>query len=124
MKEVPNNAFTNGMLPVLTLDEWLSEGQKRFGKEKLNWKFICPSCGHIASGSDWINAGASQNAIAFSCVGRATGAKETIMTKNKGPCNYTGGGLFKLNPQPIKFEDGTVCNFFEFAPTDFPGDTK
>ena len=35
-----------------TKDQWLEEGKNRFGEDFINWKFICPRCGNIASGED------------------------------------------------------------------------
>lgn len=50
-----------------------AEGQRRFGTDPLEWQFVCPSCGHVASVKDWKTAGAPEGAVAFSCVGRYTG---------------------------------------------------
>jgi len=47
----------------MTYTEWKAEGQRRFGKNKLNWRFVCPSCGHIASVQDWRDAGAPDGAV-------------------------------------------------------------
>lgn len=77
----------------------------------MNWKFRCPSCGHVASVQDWKNAGAPENAAAFSCVGRWLQERKEAFTKN-GPCNYAGGGLFRLNP--VKLE-GMDVGPFDFA---------
>ena len=85
----------------MTVEEWNKEGESLFGMDRMNWKFICPSCGHVASVRDWKDAGASESAVAFSCVGRYTGAKRELGEKGEGPCNYAGGGLFKLNPVEV-----------------------
>ena len=45
--------MTPSPVRVMTRDAWEAEGVRRFGPEKLDWKFICPSCGHIASVNDW-----------------------------------------------------------------------
>jgi hypothetical protein len=34
-------------------------------------------------------------------VGRWTGAKREAFSDGQGPCNYAGGGLFKLNPVTV-----------------------
>lgn len=100
----------------MTHAEWLAEAEKRFGKDPMNWKFVCPSCGHVASVADWKAAGAPSTAAAFSCVGRwLTKAKDAFTDKGKGPCNYAGGGLFRINPVAVTFPDGVEHQAFAFA---------
>lgn len=95
--------------------DWIAEGKKRFGDDHMQWKFVCPSCGYIASLKEWEDAGAPEGAVAFSCIGRFTGSKKTIGDKTGGPCNYTGGGLFQLNPVCVTDTDGCVHRIFDFA---------
>lgn len=101
----------------VTYEEWQQEGERLFGKNKMKWKFVCPACGHIAFAEDWIKAGAPENTIAFSCVGRFM--KGTVRDAfddkgKKGPCNYAGRGLFRLNP--VTIVDGeNKHQMFEFA---------
>lgn len=91
---------------------WEAEGKRRFGADHMAWPFVCPSCGHVATPMDWVKIGAPQ-AIGFSCVGRwMKNAGEAFAAKGKGPCNYAGGGLFKLNPIEVKGIEG---RFFAFG---------
>ena len=91
------------MAETLTHDEWLTEAKRRFGDDPMDWRFVCPSCGHIASVKDWKDAGAAEGEVAFSCVGRHLGADSSkTFKKEGGPCNYAGGGLFKLNPVSVE----------------------
>ena len=98
----------------MTKAEWKAEGERRFGKDIMKWRFVCPSCGHVASLQDWKDAGAPANAAAFSCVGRWLGeAREAFFVADKtkpGPCNYAGGGLIGLNPLEVDGE-----HYFDFA---------
>jgi hypothetical protein len=104
---------------ALTLEQWRAEGVERFGPDEWNWRFICPCCGHIATPRDWKDAGAPESAVAYSCVGRWAGAKrEAIDGFGPGPCNYAGGGLFRLGPITISGRTGT---YFDFAPVEVPG---
>lgn len=100
----------------MTVSEWRAEGARRFGPDPLNWRFICPICHHIASVSDWKAAGATEGEVAFSCVGRRTGGRQAFEEQGPGPCNYAGGGLFRLNPQPVINEEGKTQHVFAFAP--------
>jgi hypothetical protein len=111
--------MTNSQQPRLTREEWIAAAKDRYGENSHDWKFRCPSCGHVASVKDWKDAKAPEGAVAFSCVGRYSQALEdgaTSAFKGKGgPCNYTGGGLFKLNPVTVVAEDGSEHTMFDFA---------
>ncbi len=101
---------------TMTYEEWFAEGEKRFGKDRNYWKFVCPSCGHVAAAHDWFDADAPAGAVGFSCVGRWTGAGAAATFKKAGgPCNYAGGGLFKLNPIAVIDAEGKEHHVFEFA---------
>ena len=100
---------------TLTHAEWLAEACLKFGADAKAWKFVCPSCGHVASVQDWKDAGAPEGGVAFSCVGRYTGAGgEKAFKHAGGPCNYTSGGLFNISPVTVIYEGGQQ-SVFEFA---------
>lgn len=98
-----------------SIDDWMKEGEKLFGKDQLNWEFICPVCKYVAKTSDWKEAGAPEGTVAFSCVGRwrKEGEVPQAFQDNikKGPCNYTTGGLFNLSPVKVKHEGKTISLF-------------
>lgn len=98
---------------AMTEHEWRAKGLELFGKDMTQWRFVCPACGHVATPKDWHDAGAEEGAMAFSCVGRWTGAGPKEKDK-PGPCNYAGGGLFKLNPVEVTFDDGRKVKLFAF----------
>ena len=104
--------------------DWKIEAVKRFGADPMNWRFVCPSCGHIASVADWKALGAPESAVAFSCVGRymdiGKSAADAAFNRKGGPCNYTGGGFFKLNPVVIIMKDGMEISAFDFADNAHP----
>ncbi len=105
--------------PTLARAEWFDAAIDRYGNDAESWKFRCPSCGHVASVKDWKDAKAPEGAVGFSCVGRYLQKLEDgeqAAFKNKGgPCNYAGGGLFKLNPITVVAEDGAEHAMFDFA---------
>lgn len=94
-----------------TKEAWYADAVRLFGKDVNNWKFVCPSCGHVASVKDWKDAGAEEGAIAVSCVGRYLPKRKEAFEKNGGPCNYAGYGLIKLNPVDVAGVEA-----FDFAP--------
>jgi hypothetical protein len=105
-------------MPVsMTHAAWRAEAVRRFGEDELEWAFVCPVCKHVAKVRDWKKAGAPVTAVAFSCVGRwMPDAKDAFsVPEGSGPCNYTGGGLFRLNPIGVEHEDGSVRHVFAFA---------
>ncbi|WP_371436157.1 VVA0879 family protein [Polaromonas sp.] len=106
----------------MTPEEWRAEAISRFGPNKMKWRFVCPSCSHVASAEDWKEAGAPEGSVGFSCVGRyqpegpGDEALAAAAFKGKGgPCNYSGGGLFGLNPVHVDLEDGKSVHMFAFA---------
>jgi hypothetical protein len=95
----------------MTYEEWMVEGERRYGPDKMKWRFKCPVCGCVATPEDWKKAGAGEGSIAFSCIGRwIEGSRAAFEGKGKGPCTYAGGGLFGLNPIEVEGE-----RYFDFA---------
>lgn len=98
--------------------EWTAEAGRRFGADPMGWRFVCPSCGHVAAVREWRDAGAPEGAVAFSCVGRWLNADGTrAFAGVGGPCNYAGGGFIGLNPVAVDF-DGREHRVFDFAPSE------
>ncbi|MGO4395845.1 VVA0879 family protein [Variovorax sp. M-6] len=101
---------------LLSAEQWRAEASRLFGPDALKWRFVCPSCGHVAAVEDWRNAGAMDTQAAFSWVGRYIGADDShTFKKNEGPCNYAGGGLIGLNPVSVRGDSGAVTRVFAFA---------
>jgi hypothetical protein len=102
-------------------DDWILAGEERYGKDRKKWSFRCPVCGFAATGEDYAAAGAGKGCVGFSCIGRWMPKCDRAfdyVRKNgeakKGPCDYAGGGLFRLNPIHVK--DGfREHEFFDFA---------
>lgn len=103
------------MQTAMTYQQWNDEGARLFGPDKMNWRFKCPACGHVAATTDYRDAKATEGAIGFSCVGRWSGVKREAFGNGPGPCNYAGGGLFKLNPLKVTDMDGNEHDMFAFA---------
>jgi hypothetical protein len=96
----------------MTGEEWEEKGKQLFGADKMEWKFICPGCGYVASVREWKEAGAESGEIAFSCIGRRLEKKRDFLGgTGSGPCNYAGGGLFAINP--VEVEGSRIFAFAE-----------
>jgi predicted RNA-binding Zn-ribbon protein involved in translation (DUF1610 family) len=111
------------MITEMTREEWEAEGSALFGPDRMAWRFVCPVCGHVTATRDWKDAGAPETAAAFSCVGRwLDGSRSAFEGKGPGPCDYSGGGLFRLNPLCV---DGhRVFDFDRTTPSEKKGVRK
>lgn len=98
----------------LTVEQWRVEGVKRFGALK-DIVFTCPVCHYDQSVRDCLDAGMTSESIGFSCIGRVLAKSAQAFSGKPGPCNYAGGGLFRLNPVPVQLDNGAVEMFFAFA---------
>lgn len=95
-----------------TADEWRLEGRRRFGDDVMNWKFLCPMCGHVASVRDFKNAGASGPDCAYTeCIGRYIGKGSQKKDDSSG-CDWCCYGLYGI-PQGGIIVDG--LHIFDFA---------
>ena len=103
---------------AITLEEWMTEGTKLFGKDMMKWKFVCPVCGNVQSAEDfrqYKDGGATPDSARQECIGRyANTGRDAFTEKGKGPCNYAAYGLFRLSPVRVKHE-GEVQQCFGFA---------
>lgn len=100
---------------TLAFDEWNALGEKLFGNDRLSWKFRCPGCGNIQTPQELEAAGTVPDQAYFSCIGRYDGHIDTAFWDKKQPCNYTLGGLFKLEHVTILTPDGKEHAAFPFA---------
>jgi hypothetical protein len=99
-----------------TLAEWHTEGSRRFGPVFMDWKFVCPVCGNVASVRDFRpfkNKGSTPNSATCECIGRFTNSGPSV--KGSKPCNYAGYGLFRLSPIVVLQPDGQEVQCFAFA---------
>lgn len=99
----------------MTQAEWAAEGVKRFGPDKMNWKFKCPVCQVQTTVQEYFDSGAESGHVGFSCIGRFKDTYRDKVNPSSQPCNYAGGGLFKLNPITVVFDDGEEIDYFEFG---------
>jgi hypothetical protein len=107
-------------MKTMTLEEFHAAIKaQQVGAE--DWAFICPMCGYIQSARDLIAAGAGEDfaavesVLAFSCVGRWTGAGTPRGSKQPGPCNWTLGGLCHTQKLEVITPDGEHHPRFEPA---------
>lgn len=103
----------------LTLAEWLALGEKLFGPEKLEWRFVCPACKHVQKPIDfrpYKEQGVTAETAYMNCIGRYDGHGSNDMFSGKQPCNYTSGGLLNLNPLSVSSGEETF-RVFDFDRT-------
>lgn len=108
--------------PRMPYDEWFAEGERRFGKELMQWKFVCPICGNVAAINDYRpykDQGADTDSATNQCIGRFVGTPYKAFgasAKERGkPCDYALFGLFKLPGVIVLMPDGKERLSFAFA---------
>jgi|AntAceMinimDraft_5_1070358.scaffolds.fasta_scaffold130719_2 hypothetical protein len=83
--------------------------------------FKCPMCATVQSAADLIRAGAGasfedvEKYIAYSCVGRFTGAGSPRNKPDGKPCNWTLGGFFTLHKFEVIDDAGEINPRFKPA---------
>jgi hypothetical protein len=101
-----------------SIEAWEAEGKRRFGNDYMEWKFVCPMCGHVASVADFKAAGAADPNCAYTeCLGRYHG-KGSPQAGDSSGCNWAAYGLFGI-PRGgcyVLQPDGTKAHIFDFAP--------
>lgn len=92
----------------ITKDEWIKKGESLFGKDFMEWRFVCPSCGHVQAVKDfkkYKDHGVTPDTATYNCIGRYDGHIHVNLWTKPGPCNYTSGGLFNLCPVVVIIDD-------------------
>ena len=107
----------------ISVEEFHSEIKAQGAAAKEDITFRCPVCGTLQSARDLIAAGAGEafddveKFLAFSCVGRWTGAGPHRKDAPPGKgCDWTLGGLFQLHKLEVVTDDGEAHPRFEPAP--------
>ncbi len=89
------NFYQDGKQPLLEgeniflLDDWLNEAVKLFGKDKMKWGFVCPSCKHDQTVADFEAVGTDPANAYLHCIGRHN-------KKEDEGCNWAAYGLFNI----------------------------
>lgn len=93
---------------VVTLAEWEAEGERLYGKERLDWRFRCPACGHVQTPREFKAAGQSPHAAYLNCASRfGLGGRQD--------CKWTIGGLLKVGGRYVIDDRYCPRLIFEFA---------
>jgi hypothetical protein len=106
---------------TLSFEKWTEERIRRFGPDANDAKFVCPICRYVQSVRECRAAGMPDDCIGFSCIGRWIGGSRDAFgapASSPGPCNYAGGGLFRLNPVTVQLSNGNRIELFEFDGVD------
>lgn len=96
-----------------SVEEWLAEGERLFGPDRMNWKFVCPMCGNVQSVQEFKQLAEEGHRVTpdsarFNCIGRYKGGRSAFLDDGKDgpPCDYTTGGLFNVSPVKVAAPDG------------------
>lgn len=108
-------------MKTMTVEEYHAALKAQGTKDPGEFVMICPMCGTPQTGNDLIRAGAGktfddvEKYLAFSCVGRFTGAGSPRKAPDGKPCNWTLGGLFQVHNLEVLTPDGKKHPRFEVA---------
>ena len=96
-------------MEVISRDAWLQKAKDLFGKDPLDWKFKCVSCGNIQTARDFIEAdfktGRAMQLVYQECIGRHV--------KGRG-CDWTLYGLLSIHELEVEHE-GSRIPVFKFG---------
>ena len=95
-----------------SIEDWKAEGERRFGKNILKWRFKCPMCGHVAAVEDFKAAGVKDPAN--------SAYEECLGSPKKGDpsgCNWVAYGLFGIPKGGVYVFTGPEqgAHIFDFA---------
>jgi hypothetical protein len=104
---------------TITQDELLRRCEAQ-GVEPRHYAFKCPMCGTVQSAESLIRAGVAEQDVdkylAFSCVGRFTGAGPHKKGARPGRgCNWTLGGFLQIHKLIVELPNGYQRKSFEIA---------
>ena len=101
---------------ILNYEDWREEGVRRFGLDVMDWRFVCPVCGHVASIQEWTDVGIRSGA-ATKCIGLWIGAqREAVGGEGPGPCNYTGDDMPARDTVLVTMPNGSGHYLLDFEP--------
>lgn len=107
---------TDTIVRTLTQDDLAAEAKGRFGEDPLDWAFVCPTCGDIATGADWPEDQLGR--LGQECIGRLSGpGRSSVDGQPERGCKTAAFGFFK-GPWVIKMSDGYAVRAFALAPAD------
>lgn len=71
----------------LTMEAWQAMGLQLYGDDPNQWEFVCPECGLVQKGQDFLDMGMKQpmvdTILAYSCIQRWK--DQSCMSSGKGP---------------------------------------
>lgn len=97
----------------MTTHEWNEEGERLFGADRDEWKFICPFCQTVASVADYLSVKANPKQIGRQCIGTFVPEVRDLGSKATAPCNYKADSCAPLRI----LDDGESEYAFSFANT-------
>ncbi|CAL2108649.1 hypothetical protein T190115A13A_80224 [Tenacibaculum sp. 190524A02b] len=92
----------------ITLEDWKKEASDKFGSDKMNWEFKCPSCKEVQTLKEFNenNVEEPESKFYFSCIGR--------WVKDRG-CSWTLGGLLQIHKTEVITLDNAKTPVMEFS---------
>ena len=94
--------------PVLSYDDWLERGKALYGPDMLDWKFVCPVCGHVQTLREFADGGVDPDYGVCNCASRfGLGGNEN--------CQWTTGGALVIGGLYVINRNYIPVLVFDFA---------
>lgn len=93
---------------VQSIDDWVAEGRRLYGEDKMDWKFKCPMCGHVQTAREFKEAGKEPYLAYQNCASRHG-------LGGRPDCKWTVGGLFRIGGRYVIDEKFVPHLIFDFA---------
>lgn len=108
---LPRATVTDMAKKSYTTHEWNEEGERLFGADRGEWRFVCPMCETVASIADYRGLHATPKQIGRQCIGTLLPEVRALGSKATGPCNYKAD-----RDAPVRIlDDGESEPAFDFA---------
>lgn len=99
------NDPVNSNAKIIPIDDWADQAIKLYGGNKNHWQFVCPACGHVQIGQDFLAHDAEPQNAYLNCIGR--------YNNKKVGCDWSLGGLFSIHKTAV-LKNAKVYPVFEF----------
>ncbi|WP_157734067.1 VVA0879 family protein [Frankia sp. AvcI1] len=83
----------------LTGKVWRNTGRALFGRDPMDWRYICAGCGRVSTGRMWQKFGRRDGAAraAAECIGNALPPSEQVRLFQAGGCLWKAAGPVLLS---------------------------
>lgn len=94
------------------IELWERQARRRFGPNKLAWRWRCHQCGTVFSAADYVQAGAPLEQVGVACLGRW---EPRVLGPDGQRCVFNGKTPTPANPITVHTVSGHQVRMLAFA---------